>query len=344
MGRDTSEGSDAKTIIDDFTQRMLAAASTEDFNAVKKDLHSHLDSLVPIAGSENWMHNDLFDSKGDEYKRSYWYLDGLKKTVTEAFDYENQTTVNAKLLHVLNEMLVWLEKSPDPIPEKLQSDFLLLRGILPAKTKQYGSWLSDEMMSKYGFIDGHWTPTEYQVKGADGQMRTSYLTAEESKKTFKGLQHKVQEAIAPLSPNLKAQFDNRVNHKAWSAADKEELIVNHDYWNENKQIWETFLGYDEWRDGNYFIKAKHQPKFDGEGNPIRKNHPNDTTTEGDYQSNYKSNSAAPKQIIVKIENLMNVKSIDLTNPQNQAVVSDLKEQLAQALIDVVHDFDASFHS
>lgn len=60
---------------------------------------------------------------------------------------------------------------------------------------------------------------------------------------------------------------------------------------------------------------------------------------GDYQSHYKSTSAAPKQVIVKIENLMNVESVDLSNPDNAAVISDLKSQLAQCLIDVVHDFD-----
>lgn len=62
-----------------------------------------------------------------------------------------------------------------------------------------------------------------------------------------------------------------------------------------------------------------------------------------YKSHYNTGSAAPKQIIVKIENLMNVKSIDLTNPDNSAAIDNIKSQLTQALIDVVHDFDATFH-
>ena len=40
---------------------------------------------------------------------------------------------------------------------------------------------------------------------------------------------------------------------------------------------------------------------------------------------------------------MNVESVDLSNPDNTAVISDLKGQLAQALIDVVHDFDVTYH-
>lgn len=64
----------------------------------------------------------------------------------------------------------------------------------------------------------------------------------------------------------------------------------------------------------------------------------------DYKSNYKNNSAAPKQVIVNIENLMNVDKVDLSNPDNQAVVDNLKGRMAQALIDVVHDFDETWHS
>ena len=62
-----------------------------------------------------------------------------------------------------------------------------------------------------------------------------------------------------------------------------------------------------------------------------------------YKSHYQTGSAAPKQIIVKISNLMNVESVDLSNPNNAMAVENLKEQLTQALVDVVHDFDVSFH-
>lgn len=62
-----------------------------------------------------------------------------------------------------------------------------------------------------------------------------------------------------------------------------------------------------------------------------------------YASPYKSTSPAPKQVIVRIENLMNVESIDLSNKENETVIDNIKSQLAQALIDVVHDFDNSYH-
>lgn len=66
---------------------------------------------------------------------------------------------------------------------------------------------------------------------------------------------------------------------------------------------------------------------------------------GNYSGTGKLSSAAPKQVIVNISNLMSIGTIDLMkSPEGQQVeVQNLKEQLAQALIDVVHDFDASWN-
>lgn len=67
---------------------------------------------------------------------------------------------------------------------------------------------------------------------------------------------------------------------------------------------------------------------------------------GNYSGTGKLSSAAPKQVIVQITNLLSVGTIDLmksTEGQKEEI-KDLKEQLAQALIDVVHDFDASWNA
>ena len=66
---------------------------------------------------------------------------------------------------------------------------------------------------------------------------------------------------------------------------------------------------------------------------------------GNYSGTGKLSSAAPKQVIVNITNLMSVETIDLMkSPEGQtAEIQSFKEQMAQALIDVVHDFDASWN-
>jgi hypothetical protein len=53
----------------------------------------------------------------------------------------------------------------------------------------------------------------------------------------------------------------------------------------------------------------------------------------EYKSKYKGKEV--KQTNINIENLMNVKSIDLTNPNNKMVIDNVKELMAQALVDVV---------
>ena len=75
--------------------------------------------------------------------------------------------------------------------------------------------------------------------------------------------------------------------------------------------------------------------------------PDDGRAGGNYSGTGKLSSAAPKQVIVNITNLLSLEAINLlksSSEGNTAEVQNLKEQLAQALIDVVHDFDASWNS
>ena len=66
---------------------------------------------------------------------------------------------------------------------------------------------------------------------------------------------------------------------------------------------------------------------------------------GNYSGTGKVSSAAPKQVIVNITNLLSVEAINLLKNKDgqQEEVQNLKEQLSQLLIDVVHDFDASWN-
>jgi TP901 family phage tail tape measure protein len=82
-------------------------------------------------------------------------------------------------------------------------------------------------------------------------------------------------------------------------------------------------------------------------NPVTNGHlaADDGGAGGNYSGTGKLSSAAPKQVIVNITNLLSVEAIQLmaTKEGNVPEIQDLKEQLAQALIDVVHDFDASWN-
>jgi TP901 family phage tail tape measure protein len=67
---------------------------------------------------------------------------------------------------------------------------------------------------------------------------------------------------------------------------------------------------------------------------------------GADQSQYRSHNnynAAPKQLIVRIENLMRVdhQTIDMTDDRQVAAITNIKQELATALLDVVQDFNAN---
>lgn len=66
---------------------------------------------------------------------------------------------------------------------------------------------------------------------------------------------------------------------------------------------------------------------------------------GNYSGTGKLSSAAPKQVIVNITNLLSIQTIELLRSKDGKLpeIQDLKEQMAQALIDVIHDFDASWN-
>lgn len=85
--------------------------------------------------------------------------------------------------------------------------------------------------------------------------------------------------------------------------------------------------------------------FDANGITYNSGDPDDGMAGGNYSGTGKLSSAAPKQVIVNITNLLSVETIKLLKSENgqSPEIQNLKEQMAQALIDVVHDFDASWN-
>ena len=91
-------------------------------------------------------------------------------------------------------------------------------------------------------------------------------------------------------------------------------------------------------------RADPQP-WNANGITYNTGDPDDGLAGGNYSGTGKLSSAAPKQVIVNITNLLSVEAIKILKSEDgkSPEVQGLKEQLAQALIDVVHDFDASWN-
>lgn len=67
------------------------------------------------------------------------------------------------------------------------------------------------------------------------------------------------------------------------------------------------------------------------------------TDQSKYKSHNTDHSAVPKQVIVHIQNLLKIdkQQIDWNNPQQVAAVENIKQRMAEALLDVVQDFNAN---
>lgn len=138
---------------------------------------------------------------------------------------------------------------------------------------------------------------------------------------------------APSGPEAKKNAEDLIQH----------TVEQIDYFDPKvKKIIQILLGL---TDDKYLLQLQNQqnPQKPLVSNPTTNSSTDDE--DGDLQTRYKSHYASgrttPKQIIVNIENLMNVDNVDLTNPNNVAVVNDLKTQLAEALTDVVSDFSVN---
>lgn len=81
------------------------------------------------------------------------------------------------------------------------------------------------------------------------------------------------------------------------------------------------------------------------GNPVTGSGGGISSAGGNYGGAGRMNSVAPKQVNVTIENLMSIETIELmgTDAGKTAEMQNLKETVTQLLIEVVHDFDSSWH-
>lgn len=369
MGHDISQGTEAQQIIDATRQRILRSLSISDYNAVIADIWSTMDARQWTPGSEQWNVNDIGNKTMAELQSGYHYIYGLKAAVKEQFQIDNPATPIAQMLVTFADILRAYENQTEVADEVIQK-FLLQSGIDIFNQDRYGVFGSDEWLRKFGYYDNKWNALTYTESyvDVDGQTKTRQrqLTAEEAQRHFMTFHQQIIDTVQRLAPQIQPYFNSYLNHQVWglgtigtqtgtgrSLEGQIERSTNGEYYKYSNGQWQVC-------DANGKVKLgpwapvsdavfRRENNLDGT-NPITTT----TTTQptytppknynSDYRSNYRDNSAAPKQVIVKIENLMNVESVDLSNPDNAAVIADLKGQLTQCLVDVVHDFDETWHS
>jgi len=361
-GRNTSQGTELAKVIEDFNKQVFLASTVAGLASVQSQLQAYQiekeGNIIP--GSERWGMGVIGDNSWSTNQKGYHYVTGFVSELNRQMNWENPQTANANLLAAWKDILAAHDAQLlTTASSSLLENFLMQSGLdIFNKDRGYGEFGSDEFMKKFGYVNGEWLD-DYKkvklldkdgnvVKDKDGNDVEYSLKKEQARQAFLAFHDKIISVVNQLSPSIRPYFENYINSPIWSYGDptkpqsKEGSTVTLD------GVKYTFIN------GEWVPDAKMMPRMTDadmqkklvaqyNGTPTTTTTTTNGSKSSDYKSHYNNNSAAPKQVIVKIENLMNVESVDLSNPDNAAVIADLKGQLTQALVDVVHDFDETYH-
>lgn len=355
LGRDTSEGSDLQKIKESLNKRLFASSDTEDFYAVMQDVDNYRIKKY-LSESKNWRMQDLEDKPESEWKRSYDYVSAFNDTLLKQFDWANpMSSANAQMWNDFHEILEKMKT--DDVSEELLSKFLLHAGIPIFDEQRFGKFGSAEQMREFGWFDNEWHAGQYKFfNEKTGQIEKMYVQKEEARQSFLLFHKMIVDLTNRMTPKVKAYFESFLNNPVWGYGD----TVNGYNGSNGEVTWDGVKWTWDEKDKKWHAPGPVVPITDEEMKKNLKNTPgggrngrggssltpgshNTHASTADYKQHYNTNTAAPKQVIVKIENLMNVKSIDLSKADNKEVIDNVKAQLTQALVDVVHDFDETWH-
>ena len=361
LGQNLAAGTDTQKKVELWKQQFLQASTMADYQAVLSNFENEMAALRSniIPGSETWSFNDIGNKPLSEVFKGYHYVTAQIKTLQEAL------FTPGRQLDFWKQILQTNDAGKIPSSDLL-SNFLFHSGIIEFNKEWFGNPGSNEWYNYLGWSNGQYNPISglgvrlspeeaqkyYAIKGIEytpeealRQLRSEglNLTAAQAQKNMGISLNQATDLVRHLAVPLQGLFSDYISDALW----KPDSILGLEAGKSKKML----NGIEYTWDGKNWIPNKlatsQKPLTNAEMEAQLKGVPNLNTTSGDgsgtggYSNHYKSTTAVPKQIIVKIENLMNVESIDMTNPDNAAVVENLKDQMAQVLIDVVADFNAN---
>lgn len=331
LGHSLAEGSPTYQLREDMSKLLFKSKDLEDWAIAVSQLNSMFAEMKAnvIPGSEYWTVEELGTKSWADVQKSYHYVYGQIHALVNAFNApDGPYQAFRKIMY---------EGATD---ENLKN-FLFRSGVDPFNVERFGEWGSEEWLKNFGFYDGVHHALELKDPNT-GEVKK--YTAEQARLLLETFQTQTTSIIRMLSSSLQEKMSAFTVDYIWKPSitsqykvgDKktvEGLTYTWDgkMWNPPSVSTAASLSYSQME-----ALQKNVPTV----TPTITSNPTTTTT-NDYSTPYKSSSVTPKQIIVKIENLMNVESVDLSNPNNAAVIENLRDQMAQALIDVVADFDAN---
>lgn len=359
LGRDMSEGSDLQKLQQSYNKRFLMSESLDDFNAIWADTRNAFIKSY-LSESVNWRINDLDSKPESEWKRSYDYVYMHNKMLQDMFAWDRpNASANAQMLNDLVEILRQLANGD--VQEDILKKFMLHSGIPIFDEGKFGQFGTDAFMKQFGWYNNQWNAGSYQFFNVDtGKMETINVTANEARQAFLLFHQQIIDLTNRLNPKLRTYFNSFLDNPVWNyggtnngANGKATLNGKEWKWNPVDRLWYGPAPYAPIDNAEMQRRLSQTANAGGGGsvgNPGARTGAGNRGNGGgrgpkasDYKNHYNTGNAAPKQVIVRIDKLMNVESVDLSNPDNAAVIANLKSELTQALVDVVHDFDETWN-
>ena len=360
MAGNFAEGTWANEKRNHYANMLFATGGLGEFTAKYSQYLADMDALSAgvIEGSDYWTADEFGKhSYEDITQRSYHGVYNFRNKMAQMFDWRNPNgNAIAEALNLPQRMLAHMEKGELEAAKALLPQYLQARGVDIFNTSKYGgAWGSPEFMAKWGYNSetGEFEDNKVtRTREVNGKKITETLSGEQARDLFLNWR-KVMQTIVDGMPSLLQELAKPyLDHKMWGygapgGTDKkikeaqDGAVKTHNgktyIYRYPSSMWYPVGGGDPLTTDQ--INALEDKDGNGTGNGTGNGNKHGS---GDYKSHYNNGNAAPKQVIVKIENLMNVESIDLSNPNNAAVLNDLKGQMAQVLIDVVRDFDLTY--
>lgn len=341
-------GSATKAAIAEFDKELSRAfmiGRPEDFKAIKKKYAELYGSMRLDTDPKTIPEN--FDYRLSTVEK--WFKDNNTEQLAKTYSLQEGTMdrmdplygPDAALWTAVNNYFTALGNG------KLTSSVVLdyLSHTMIKDNAAFSGFTKNQNLDEWAKTLGYWDNTFHELEGndalivaqatremLDGLLKTINFLPDSAKDTIQDFTAFATQLKGFADVFITSSTAPSKNNKIQEAKDGDTVEVNGE-----KYTWSAAEGL--WIPENTALNkvdSKTMNSMRGDDDHNSNNHI--TPNPSDYSTDYKSTSAAPKQIIVKIENLMNVESIDMSNPDNVAVVGDIKAQLAQALVDVVSDF------
>lgn len=311
-GANTAEGSEANLIREEFNEKFFRAKNADEIEQIWGEYRTRRQELLDRVNPKyNRIDIDQLSKLPEtEWKTVDVYVQALVAQLDALMGIGNLQSENAKTLKAALALITKFSLGKEPTAEEIQS-LLRLMKVEPMGT-EHGLYTSPDWGAHLGY------------NAATGEFGNANMTARTAQENVMAVGTHIQETVKKFNPDVQAIFKPLLSKPIWGKAGAGLSISS------NKRFNAVTGQLEDVNEDNPFEALNTNPLG------------NDNSTDNDlYKYGYNSTSAAPKQVIVRIENLMNVQNIDLTDERKTAVLANLKDEVATLLLDVVQDFNAN---